>query len=405
MRILFVSISSLPHMSEHSISLDLIHCLQNMGHEVSVICALEKRENRDTYLAEENGCRVLRVRIGNNKRAGLIEKGLTTLLLPRYYVSAIKKYFSDVRFDMVVYPTTPVTQYATVRYVKKRDGAKSFLLLKDIFPQNALDLGMMSKGGLKGIIYRYFRRKEKRLYAISDRIGCMSQANVDYLLRHNPEIPSEKVGICPNAIEPLDMRISSEERRALRDKYQLPQDKKIFVYGGNLGKPQGIPFLLDCLRKLSADKDAYFLIVGDGTEYGRIEAVLTAESIPNARLMRRLPKEDYDRLTAACDIGLIFLDHRFTIPNFPSRLLAYMQAGLPVLAATDPNTDVGTVIAQNGFGFWCESNDAEAFANAARSACKLTPDELSEMQAKEKNCLLENYSAERCARIVCGDEK
>ena len=78
-------------------------------------------------------------------------------------------------------------------------------------------------------------------------------------------------------------------------------------------------------------------------------------------LRQSLPKEDYDKLVASCDVGMIFLDHRFTIPNFPSRLLGYMQAKLPVFACTDPNTDMGKIIVENGFGWWCESDSTDSF--------------------------------------------
>ena len=83
----------------------------------------------------------------------------------------------------------------------------------------------------------------------------------------------------------------------------------------------------------------------------------------NMRLMKRLPKNDFDRMIAACDVGMIFLDHQFTIPNFPSRLLAYMQAGLPVLACTDTNSDIGKVITEGYFGWWCVST-VRNFQNA-----------------------------------------
>ena len=361
MNVLFLSISAMPHISGHSISLDLLHEFLRNGHKVYVVCANERKNNTPTTLSEEEGAVVLRVRTGNNKKANLIEKGITTLMLPKLFIAAIKEHLSDVKFDLVLYPTPPITHYDTVKFIKKRDGAKSYLLLKDIFPQNAVDIGMMRKSGLKGILYRHFRSKEKKLYAISDHIGCMSQANVDYVLKHNPEVDPAKMEICPNAIEPQDMTISAEERAELREKYGIPQDKKVFVYGGNLGRPQGIPFLMDCLRAEKDNQAAYFLVVGDGTEYGKLESFLQEEKLSNTKLLKRLPKEDYDRLVAACDVGLIFLDHRFTIPNFPSRLLAYMQAGLPVLACTDPNTDIGKVIVEGGFGWWCESNSVEAF--------------------------------------------
>ncbi len=401
MNILFLSISALPHMDEHSISLDLIHEFKRNGHDVFVVCARERKENLPTELVEEDGIRVLRVKIGNNKKASIIEKGLTTVMMPHLYIRAIKKYYEDVHFDLVMYPTPPVTQVKTVKYIKKRDGAKSYLLLKDIFPQNAVDIGMMRKSGLKGLLYRHFRRQEKELYAVSDRIGCMSQANCDYVLRHNPEVDPAKVEICPNAVEVVDMRISDADRAVIRAKYDIPNDRKVFVYGGNLGRPQGIPFLLECLKtQLKAENNAYFLIVGDGTEYGKLETWFNEAKPANMRLMKRLPKEDYDKMVAGCDVGMIFLDHRFTIPNFPSRILSYMQAALPVFACTDPNTDVGKVIVDGGFGWWCESNDADAFARTVEDICRDTESK----GARAFVYLEENYSVQSVAKVVLQGE-
>ncbi len=397
MNVLFISISSIPDVAGHSISLDLIHELKRRGHEVFIVASLERKETAETNLAEEAGCKILRVKIGNNKKANIIEKGLTTVLLPKLYVKAIKKYYSDVKFDLVLYPTPPVTHYETVKFIKKRDGARSYLLLKDIFPQNAVDIKMMSKSGVKGLLYKYFRREEKKLYAISDRIGCMSQANVDYLLAHNPELDTSKVEVCPNSIEIQDMTITEQERAEIRDKYGIPLNKKVFVYGGNLGRPQGIPFIIDCLKSQIANQDAYFLIVGDGTEFGKLKAFFDEAKPQNMKLMSKLPKADYDRMVAACDVGMIFLDHRFTIPNFPSRLLAYMQAGLPVLACTDPNTDVGKVIVDGGFGWWCESNDVEAFGASVSAA--LVADH-TEMKQKELEYLKNNYTVEKEYEII-----
>ena len=285
----------------------------------------------------------------------------------------------------------PITLVGIVEYVKKRDGAKSYLLLKDIFPQNAVDIGMMSKTGVKGLLYKYFRAKEKKLYAISDKIGCMSLANVEFVLNHNPEISVDKLEVCPNCIEPVDMSISNEERVAVRNKYGIPLNKTVFVYGGNLGKPQGIPFLIECLKSQSDNEQVYFFIVGDGTEYAKLETFIIEEKPTNVKLMKRLPKEDYDHMVAACDVGMIFLDHRFTIPNFPSRLLSYMQAKLPVLCVTDKNTDIGRITVENGFGWWCESNDAKGFNKVIEEACFADFNEKGEQAWKFLN---DNYTVE-----------
>lgn len=368
MNILFLTIAPFPNIESHSLYPDLLRHFRNQGHSVYTISPYERRTQKSTECVKKQGVVSLHVKIGNITQCGLIEKGISTLLIERNYEQAIKKYFSNVHFELVLYSTPPITFARVVDYVRQRDNAKTYLVLKDIFPQNAVDIGMLSKSGLRGLAYRYFRKKEKELYRISDYIGCLSPANVDYLLHHNPEIEPDRVEVCPNAIEPLDKGVTTLERQSICQRYGIPLDKTVFVYGGNLGRPQGIDFMLRCIHK--EIENAYFLIVGDGTEYEKIAAIIEKECPSHIRLMKGLPKDEYDTMIGACDVGLIFLDYRFTIPNFPSRLLSYMQAHLPVLACTDSNTDVGEVIVDGGFGWWCPSNDVNGFIETVQVAMR-----------------------------------
>lgn len=366
MNILFLTLMDIRSFQENNLYCDLLRKLIYRGHSVYCISPVERRIGMETHF-EEKG-HLLKLKIGNTQKTPLIEKGISTLLIEPQFKSAIKKYFGDIKFDLVLYSTPPITLAGAIRYVKNRDHARTYLLLKDIFPQNAVDVGMMSKTGPKAVLYQYFRQKEKQLYDLSDWIGCMSPANVRFILEHNPQIPVQKVEVCPNSIEPRELSLDAEGRSAMRRKYGIPENKKVFVYGGNLGRPQGIPFIIDCLKAQKDNEDVFFLIVGSGTEFGLLESYVTQSGQSNVRLMRQLPKEDYDRMVAACDVGLIFLDHRFTIPNFPSRLLSYMQAKLPVLACTDPNTDIGEVVTGGGFGWWCQSCDVNGFCAVVEEA-------------------------------------
>lgn len=397
MNILFLTIGSMMHIEDPGIYTDLLRRFRDEGHNVYTVSAYQKRLNRPTTLEEDHGVKMLHVRIGNITACGLIEKGISTLMIENQYLAAIKKYFSDVKFDLVMYSTPPITFARVVEFIRRRDKAASYLLLKDIFPQNAVDLGMMRKSGLKAPLYSFFRAKEKKLYAQSDKIGCMSQANVDYVLRHNPEIPPERVEVCPNSIEVRCAALCAEDRAALREKYGVPQDKTVFVYGGNLGRPQNIPQLIECLRRVENHEKTFFLIVGGGTEAHHLEKYIAESHPENVKYLSMLPKTDYERLTGACDVGMIFLDHAFTIPNFPSRLLSYMQAKLPVLCATDPNTDVGDVTEQNGFGWKCASSDPAAFAACVENALQA---DLHAMGERSYECLEKLYDVKHSYRII-----
>ncbi|MFC4354207.1 glycosyltransferase family 4 protein [Chryseomicrobium palamuruense] len=395
MNILFLSIGRLNDLEFRGIYTDLLRQFRDKGHKVYVVSPREKRLNKPTEYVNENGVQFLRVRIGNITKTNVIEKGISTIMIESLFLKAIKKHIKDIKFDLVIYSTPPITFGKVIGYVKKRDNAKSYLLLKDIFPQNAVDLNMFSKNSL---IYKYFRLKEKQLYAQSDFIGCMSQANVDFVLKNNAEVPTDTVEVCPNSIEPLTIEKDETKVRKIRQKYNIPFDKTVFVYGGNLGKPQGIDFLIKCLKANKDNNQVYFVIAGSGTEFNKLKSFFNSEKLTNAQLFAQLPKDDYELLANSCDVGLIFLDKRFTIPNFPSRLLSYMQASMPVLAATDVNTDIGKVIEQGKFGFWCESNNTEQFNKTLQQLCD--KELRKQMGVNARRYLEENYTSKHSYEII-----
>ena len=398
MNILFLTMSpQLLDIKKHGIFTDLVRKFITEGHEVYIIVPFERRTGKKTSFYRQDGVSVLGVRTLNLMRTNVIEKGIGQVLLESQFKAAFKKHLADVKFDLVLYSTPPITFSNVIAYVKRKNPkAVSYLMLKDIFPQNAVDIRMMTKTGVKGLLYKSFRKKEKQLYKVSDWIGCMSPANVKYVVDHNPEVDASGVEVCPNSYEIVSAEHKTD-RSVILQKYGLPTDKPIFIYGGNLGKPQGIPFLIECLKANAERNDCHFVVVGNGFEYPRIEKWVCEEKPKSVSLFNYLPKEDYDQLADACDVGLIFLDYRFTIPNYPSRLLPYLMAKKPIIACTDPNSDTGTIAEENGYGFWCPSNSVEAFTKAVD---RMLSSDIKEMGEKGYQYYLDNYTVEHTYKVI-----
>lgn len=389
MNILFLSLSMFDDVNERGIYSDLMREFIKRGNDVYIASPCERRFGKPTHLIENDHCQILKIKTLNIQKANVIEKGIGTILIEYQFDRAIQKYWGNVRFDLVLYATPPITYNRVIKNVKKRCGCRSFLMLKDIFPQNAVDLGMMREGG---ILHKIFKNKEKRLYEISDRIGCMSPANCEYILNNNPELGKSKVGLCPNAIDPVEIpNLSEEERKEILSKYNISKDKTLFIYGGNLGKPQGIDFLLKVIEANEQQKDRFIIIVGNGTEFPKMKRWFETYRPKYSKLLTALPKAEYDKLVRACDVGLIFLDSRFTIPNFPSRLLSYLENSMPVLLATDKNSDMGKIAEENGFGLWCESGDLKSFIYNMN----LITAHIHEMGNRGREFLLKNYTVEK----------
>lgn len=346
---------------EPGIYTDLVREIAKNNCDVYIVSPREKRKGLYTKLSMSGNIHSLKIKVGNITKVGFIEKGISTITIENKYLHGIRKNFKGIKFDMVLYSTPPITFSKIIRYFKKKHNSKSYLILRDIFPQNAVDLELIS---LKGFIYKYFRNKEKKLYQISDIIGCMSQGNKEYVLAHN-NIDEFKVEIFPNSIYPMEENVKKVIKENIYNKYDINTNMILFMYGGNLGKPQGIDFLIEIAKIFDRIKNGYLLIVGSGTEYDRIRKFVDRSNMKNIKLLSLLPRKSYNELLEIVDIGLIFLDSRFTIPNFPSRITAYMDHSLPILAATDSRTDLQKVLKESKSGFWSESGDIEEFIRNA----------------------------------------
>lgn len=399
MNVIFLTMSRITDVSQPGIYTDLMRKFRDEGHAVYIVTPNERSLGRPTEYYEQAGIHILGVKTLNLQKTNVIEKGIGQVLVESQFKKAIKQYLGDVKFDLILYSTPPITFPKVIKYLKKvNPTAQTYLLLKDIFPQNAVDLGMMSKTGWKGFLYRFFRNKEKKLYTLSDHIGCMSPANVRYVIEHNPDVKPEKVELAPNSYERVEQTaISENESRVIRENYNLPIDRPVFIYGGNLGKPQAIPFLIQCLGANANREDCHFLVVGNGTEFGKLETWYKANRPKSVSVFKSLPKEDYDQLVRACDIGLIFLDYRFTIPNYPSRLLPYLMEKKPIIAVTDHNCDMGSIAEQNGYGLWCPSNDVKAFSLGVD---KMLQSDIAQMGEKGYQFYLNNYTVEHTYNAI-----
>ena len=212
MNIIFLTLVRISDIEDRGIYQDMMRKFRDEGHHVYIVTAAERRLGQKTSLVDSHCVKILNVRTLNVQKTNIVEKGLGTLLIESQFKSAIKKYLGDIPFDLITYSTPPITFTNVVKYLKRKNPkAISYLQLKDIFPQNAVDIGMF---GEKSIFNWYFRKKEKALYKASDFIGCMSQANLAFVLKHNPEISPERVEVAPNSIELKEKTLEPGQEKA-----------------------------------------------------------------------------------------------------------------------------------------------------------------------------------------------
>ena len=189
MRILFISSDYMRPNKGSNLYTDLAEELNRQNHVVKVVVSEERKHIEKTCLFEENGIPVLRVKTGNLYEVSFVEKTLTFLTVSYDLIRGIKKHFANEKFDLILFQSPPVTFHRVVKWAMSKYKARSYLMMKDIFPQNGVDIGLYSKHSL---VYYFFRSHEKKLYKTSTKIGCMSPGNIEYLKKHNPYLKDEK---------------------------------------------------------------------------------------------------------------------------------------------------------------------------------------------------------------------
>jgi len=389
MKVLLVTLSNINSIYENGIYQDLAREFISNGHHVDIMCPTERKHKKKTYKITENGCNIIKVWTLNTQKANFFEKTVSLLLLNNLFTKAYFSFLKKNEYNIILNSTPPITFNKFLKKIKNLNNAFVYLLLKDIFPQNAVDLKIIKKGSF---VHQFFKSKEDELYNIADIIGCMSPANKDYLLKNNEYLDKNKVEVNANSINLDRLRRRSQSNKAdIRKKYQIPLEATCILFGGNLGKPQGIPKLIEAINSCSKIDNVFFVIVGEGTHYKHLSNWVNTNQSSNIRLLKFLPKLEYLDLVDSIEVGLISLDYNFTIPNFPSRLLNYLEMKKPVIIFTDNISDMGRIAEDNNFGFFARSDNVVAFVDVVK---KIANNQmlLNKMGLNGYNFMLDNYS-------------
>lgn len=351
MKILFLMFVFPDMNTSFNMYTSLVESFALNGHDVVVVAP----GKLSTKLCVEKEINVLRVRTLPIKNVSNLVKGISNILLPFQFGKALKRYFPNTQFDLIILPTPPITLVSLASRIKKKHNAKVYLILRDIFPQNAVDLKFLKKGSL---FHRYFRILEKKLYHLSDHIGCMSQGNIEYILKHNVSLEKNKLHVLYNFQKPYSKSIFNELQ--LRNKYNLI-NKFVVVFGGNMGKPQQLENVLKLAENSKRYENIIFLLLGEGVKMEELARKIEYLKLNNIQIQRTIPKQEYQDLLGVCDLGLISLHESFSIPNIPSKALDYWNVGLPILASIDKATDFGKILDEEKCGFWSYAGEHEKF--------------------------------------------
>ena len=334
---------------------DLAQELRRQNHQPVIITPSSELQGLwDEEIVD--GIKVLRLKGPDILGASYLRRTISETMLPFSMTRGLRKSpYNDTQWDLVAWYSPTIFFGPLINVLKKNSNAHAYLILRDIFPEWAHDLGLIRKGPA----YAFFKAVAQYQYAAADTIGVQTPSNLPYLEewsrrpgRHlevlsNWQIPTPNIGTSINLSD-----------TALKG-------RKILVYIGNMGVAQGMDSLMDLAERLKSRDDIGFLFVGRGSELSRLKSIIAEKSLTNTLFYDEIDPMEIPGLLAQCHIGLLALDPRHKSHNIPGKFLSYLLAGLPVLAKVNAGTDLARLIEDEAVGAAYIGNSLDEFTEAA----------------------------------------
>jgi glycosyltransferase involved in cell wall biosynthesis len=353
MRIALIADTFPPLRTSGAVQLrDLSREFVRQGHALTVL--LPSAALSTSWMLEDfDGVQVLRLRAPKTKDINYVSRTINEFLMPFAMLRNLRKsMLAQERWDGVVWYAPSIFHGPLVNALKKVSGCKSYLIVRDIFPDWAADMELMGRG----LPYKFFEAVANYQYSVADVIGIQTAGNEAYF-----ENWLQRVG---HKLEVLQNWLADVPATGCSiDIAKTPlAGRKVFIYAGNMGVAQGMGILLDLGEKLLHRTDVGFLFVGRGSDVKKLAADAQARGLQNVLFQDEIHPDEIPGLYAQCEVGLVALDPRHKSHNIPGKFLTYMQSGLPVLANINAGNDLADIIRHENVGYVSEDCSANTLA-------------------------------------------
>ncbi len=357
------------------------------GHSVTVVTPHPKLTVK-IHISELDGIKVLRFKSGEIKNVNKIKRAVNESLLSFRAWKYGKRFFEENPHDLIVYYSPSIFWGKLVSHLKRLWNAPSYLILRDIFPQWAVDQGLIRRDSL---IEKYFRYFEKKNYNAADIIGLMSFKNLKWF--KNTYNLNKKLEVLYNwaANKPVREKINYKEKLGLCGKV-------VYFYGGNMGHAQDMMNIVRLAKNMKNETRAHFVLVGAGDEVEMVRESIRREQLENMTLLPAVRQNEFKQMLASFDVGLFTLHKNHSTHNFPGKLLGYMVQGLPILGSINKGNDLKEIIEKAGAGLITVNGEDEIFY---QNALKLLDGENRKRMGEAARLLLKDvFSVESAAMQI-----
>ncbi|MCU1737660.1 MULTISPECIES: glycosyltransferase family 4 protein [unclassified Pseudomonas] len=380
----------------HSLVYELTQFLAKHDHEVTVVSGETGYMRRETITRpwykrlmrweQDGGVRVMRMYTYSELHKSYFGRLLSFL---SFSLTCPLGLLSMSRPDVVIASSPPIFPMFSVWLVCKLRSIPLVLEVRDIWPESAVQMGVLRNRQLIGVmswIERVLYDKSKRIVALTQGI----QKNI-----RDRGWPHDKVELVTCGVN-FDLLYPDEALRQETRQRMGWEARNVVMYFGALGEANNIAVILRAAQSLQSDPNMLFVIVGGGMMSRSLKEMASAMELTNVLFLEPVPKSEANAYLNAADICVATLQD---IPLFqgaiPTKLLDYMACAKPVICGIRGEAQRIMEMAEAGLVF--DPDDDQAMVQHIVELCD---DRLraSKMGVSALDYVRQFYSAETSQR-------
>lgn len=302
---------------------------------------------------------VVEIKNWNPRKSAIVQRAAAICLL------AAQMFFSVLRRarsgDIVFCVTTPFTLPYTVLLAARLRGAKTMLLIYDLYPE-ALEAASMVRPN--SLAVRLIRFANTLLFRRLDAIVVIGR-DVPPLIEKYRGVTADQLRYIPN------WPLTSIGHRKIDPASRFrPPDSSRFIVGlsGNLGFTHDPITVFEAARLLRDQKDIHFVLSGWGVGWATLNDLYANERLENVTILKPVPEGELVELLSAADLWVIPYRRHVAGVSIPSRLYNILAIGRPVMITSEANSEGALVLGEEAIGWVIPPENPAELARAIREA-------------------------------------
>ncbi len=352
---------------------DLGQAFVEEGHQVTIITPLNGLQEK-IRIQHQDGVRLVQVRALKTKDVNYAYRAFAEFINPFLIWNKLKKSpeFLNTKYDGIAWYSPTIFWGPLIKRLKQQFNVKAYLILRDIFPDWALDLGLIKKG----LVYKFLKGIEQFQYLQADVIGVQSPNNLRYFKEKNKRLKAVTEVLWNWVGEVKEMPCSIELSKTTL------AGRKIFVYAGNMGPAQAVHNLVNFAEAMKEFDNIGFVFVGRGSDVEQLKIQVNRSKLDNCLFFNEIDSTEIPNLFRQCTVGMIALDPRHISHNIPGKFVMYLKYGLPIIGIVNKGNDLTRFVRENKLGVLFEDQLSTSCSSIALDLIS----ELSKNDAMTNRC-------------------